>query len=54
LEGTPGTQSNACLVGSNSIRNGFSNFKTKPGAVLNATTPFVRPLIADVLCELID
>ena len=54
LEGRPRRQSDTGLVGTNGINNSLCDLESEASAVLDAATPLVGALVADVLGELID
>lgn len=54
LEWTPGTETDAGLVGANGGSDGLGDFEGETGAVLNAAAPGISALVAGVLGELVD
>lgn len=54
LEGGPRRQSDAGLVSTNGINNSLSDLKSEASAVLDAATPLVGTLVANILGELVD
>jgi hypothetical protein len=53
LPGIPRGDTESDSVFANGVGDGFEDFEREPGTVLNRSTVFVRPLVRDVLEELV-